>query len=170
MQTSFFTKIALTGLLVLLATIVRAQSKLDTAAVQTIVQDEVIAWNKGDAVAYSQQFAKEGTFTNIQGMFFIGQKVFSDRHDQIFKSIFNKTVLQQKMVSLKFIRPDVAVVETLSIVSGFTGPPPPGARLDAKGRLYTRLLQVMVKDAADWKIVSYHNVDVKPGMPIPESE
>ena len=127
-----------------------------------------MAWNKGDAVAYSRQFAKEGTFTNIQGMFFIGQKVFIDKHDQIFKGIFNKTVLESKLVSLKFIRPDVAVVETLAAVSGFAAGPPPGAHLDAKGRLYTRLLQVIVKDSADWKIVSYHNVDVKPGIPIPE--
>jgi len=168
MPTNPFTKTALTGLFVLFSIILRAQSKSDTVAVQTIIQDEVVAWNKGDAAGYSRQFAKEGTFTNIQGMFFVGQKAFIDRHDQIFKDVFNKTTLQAKIVSLKFVRPDVAIVETLSIVSGLVGSPPPGAHLDAKGQLYTRLLQVIVKDAGDWKIVTYHNVDVKPGIPIPE--
>ncbi len=41
---------------------------------------------------------------------------------------------------------------------------------DAKGRLRTRLLQVMVKEAGDWKIPVYHNVDVKPGVTAPEPQ
>lgn len=44
----------------------------------------------------------------------------------------------------------------------------PRIQLDAKGQLNTRLLQVVTKEAGAWKIVSYHNVDVKPGTPIPE--
>ena len=148
-----------------------AQSTSDTTAVKAILDNEVIAWNRGDAVAYSQDFAEEGTFTNIQGLFFTGHKVFMNRHDQIFKGVFNKTVLQMKVVSLRFVRPDVIVVETLSQVSGFSpAGPPQGAHLDAKGRLFTRLSQVIVKGATAWKIASYHNVDVNPGILIPEAE
>jgi hypothetical protein len=40
--------------------------------------------------------------------------------------------------------------------------------LDDKGRLRTRLLQVLAKEDGVWKIVAYHNVDVKPGVPTPE--
>lgn len=168
MPPTAFTKLTLALLLVLFTTTLRAQSKSDTVAIQTIIQDEVMAWNKGDAIAYSRQFAEKGTFTNIQGLFFVGHTVFMERHDQIFKGVFNKTVSQQKIVALQFVRPDVAIVETLAHVSGFAGDPPPGARLDAKGRLNTRLLQVLVKESTGWKIVSYHNVDVKPGVPIPD--
>ena len=155
-------------LLIVSARGLHAQSKSDTVAIQALIENEVMAWNKGDAVAYSRQFAQKGTFTNIQGMFFMGHEVFMQRHEQIFNTVFSKTVLQLKMVALQFVRPDVAVVETLSMVSGFAGDPPLGARLDAKGRLVTRLLQVVVKESADWKIVAYHNVDVKPGVLIPE--
>jgi ketosteroid isomerase-like protein len=45
---------------------------------------------------------------------------------------------------------------------------PPGTQVDANGRLRTRLLQVLKKDGGEWKIVVYHNVDVKPGVPVPE--
>jgi hypothetical protein len=48
--------------------------------------------------------------------------------------------------------------------------PPPGTPADAKGRLRTRLLQVMVKDAGEWKIAVYHNVDIKPGVTAQEPE
>jgi hypothetical protein len=78
-------------------------------------------------------------------------------------------VLQDEVVSLRFVRPDVAVVDALSWVSGFSvAGPPPVLKLDAKGRLRTRLLQVLVKEGDDWKIVVYHNVDIKPGIESPE--
>jgi hypothetical protein len=41
---------------------------------------------------------------------------------------------------------------------------------DVKGRLRTRLLQVMVKQGGDWKITVHHNVDVKSGVTAPEPQ
>jgi uncharacterized protein (TIGR02246 family) len=148
-----------------------AQGKPDEAAIRNILQEEVAAWNKGDAQAYSQHFAADGTFTNILGMFFTGHQAFLDRHEEIFKGMFRGTVLRQDVVSLRFVRPQTAVVETLTWVSGFSpSGPPPGAQTDANGRLRTRLLQVMVKDADGWKIVVYHNVDLKPNVTAPEPQ
>ena len=127
------------------------------------------AWNKGDAEAYSQSFATDGTFTNILGMFYTGHEGFRDRHDQIFKGVYRGTTQQEDVVSIKFWRPDVAVVGTLPTISGvqkFL----PGTAPDAKGRLRTRLLQVVVKDKGEWKVVAYHNVDVKPGVAVPDPQ
>jgi hypothetical protein len=59
---------------------------------------EVTAWNKGDAQAYSQHFAADGTFTNVRGMFFTGHQAFLDRHEEIFKGMFRGTVLRQDVV------------------------------------------------------------------------
>jgi len=39
-----------------------------------------------------------------------------------------------------------------------------------KGRLRTRLLQVIVQRNGEWKIVAYHNVDVKSDVPLPEPQ
>ena len=157
-----FIKIAFIFALTFLQTVLFAQSKLDTLAIQNMLQEEKNAWNNGDADTYSKHFAENGTFTNILGIFFTGRKAFHDRHEQIFKGIFNKTVLEQDITSLRFVRPDVAIVETLTWISEFSKlGPPKGTYLDDKGRLYTRLLQVMVKEEADWKIVTYHNIDVK---------
>jgi uncharacterized protein (TIGR02246 family) len=154
-----------------IAAISAAQGKPDEAAIRSILREEVTAWNKGDAQTYSQHFAQDGTFTNILGMFFTGHQAFLDRHEEIFKGMFRGTVLTQDVVSLKFVRPDTAVVETLTWISGFsTSGPPPGTHTDAKGRLRTRLLQLMVKDSDGWKIAVYHNVDVKPTVTAPEPQ
>jgi uncharacterized protein (TIGR02246 family) len=146
-----------------------AQPAADETAIRNIIQEEVDTWNKGDGEGYSRRFAADGTFTNIRGMFFTGHQAFLDRHIEIFEGMFRGTKLHQEVVSIKFVRPDVAIVETLTWVSGFPkGGSPPNIHLDAKGRITTRLLQVMVKDGGEWKIATYHNVDVKPGTAVPE--
>src|SRR6266849_4255689 len=126
------TKTALILIMPFFATISAAQVKPDEAAIRNILHEEVAAWNKGDAQAYSQHFATDGTFTNILGMFFTGHQAFLDRHEEIFKGMFRGTVLRQDVVSVKFVRADVAVVETLTWVSGFSkSGPPPGTHTDA---------------------------------------
>jgi uncharacterized protein (TIGR02246 family) len=144
-----------------------AQASADTAAVRNIIQSEIDTWNKGDAVGYSRDFAATGTFTNIRGQFFTGYPGYLKQHEVIFAGIFKNSTLKMDIVSLKFVRPDVAIVETVSAVSG-VAQGPAGVTMDEKGRLRTRLLQVMTKEGGVWKIVTYHNVDVKPGIPVPE--
>jgi uncharacterized protein (TIGR02246 family) len=154
----------------LFAAILPASVPSDTA-IRDIIKSEDAAWNKGDSDAYSAHFAADGTFTNILGMFFTGHQAFRDRHEDIFKGVFRGTTVQQDIVSIKFVRENVAVAETLTSVSGFSkSGPSPGTHLDAKGRLRTRLLQVFVRDGHEWKIVTYHNVDVKPGTSVPEPQ
>jgi uncharacterized protein (TIGR02246 family) len=154
----------------LFAAILSASAPSDTA-IRDIIKEEDAAWNRGDTDAYSAHFAADGTFTNILGMFFTGHQAFRDRHEDIFKGIFRGTTLRQDIVSIKFVRENVAIVETLTWVSGFSkSGPPPGTHLDTKGRLCTRLLQVFVRDGDEWKIATYHNVDVKPGTSVPEPQ
>lgn len=139
----------------------------DERAIREIVQNETDAWNRGDAVGYSRDFARDGMFTNILGQSFAGYDAFVRQHDVIFRGLFRNTRLHQDIVVMRFPEPNLALVETLSSVTGLPQMPP-GAAPDAKGRLRTRLLQVLVKRGGTWKIEAYHNVDVKRGIPVPE--
>src|SRR5882724_11754774 len=95
-----------------------AQSKPDEGAIRKILDDEITTWNQGDADGYSKHFAADGTFTNVNGMFFTGRQAFLDRHESVFKGPFCGTILQLQVESLRFLTPDIAVCETLSWVSG----------------------------------------------------
>jgi uncharacterized protein (TIGR02246 family) len=145
------------------------QSSPDEIAIRNIIQEEITAWNAGDAAAYARHFASDGTFTNVRGQFFTGRQAFIDRHDFVFKGQFHGSTLKQDIVSLKFVRPDVAIVEVLTSVAGIQKLSP-GTNTDDKGRLRTRLLQVIAKDGGEWKIVAYHNTDVKSDVPAPEPQ
>lgn len=151
------------------STAATAQATPDEVALRAIVQDEVAAWNSGDAVAYSRHFAPDGIFVNIRGEYRTGVDAFTKQHEFLFKGPFHGSVLHHDVVSIRFIRPDVAVVEVLTSVSGILKLSP-GTNADSKGRLRTRLLQVLVKDGGEWKITNYHNTDVKADVAAPEPQ
>jgi uncharacterized protein (TIGR02246 family) len=150
-----------------LASHLQAQSRSDTVAVRDIVRNEIETWNKGDAVGYSRDFSAAGTFTNIRGQFFTGYPGYLKQHEVIFQGIFKNSTVKMDIASLVFITPDVAILETVSTVSG-AAQSPPGVTRDEQGRIRTRLMQVVAKQNGVWKIMTYHNVDVKPGIPFPE--
>lgn len=160
-------RFAIALLMALLAAPLAAQSSADEAALRRIVEEENETWNRGDAVGYSRHFASDGVFTNIRGERFVGYEAFLRQHDAIFNGIFRGSTLRQDIVSVHFLNPDVATIETLTAVGDFVQLPP-GATPDSEGRLRTRLLQVLHRQEGEWKIVFYHNVDVKPGVPLPE--
>jgi hypothetical protein len=60
-------KTALSLTMLLFATMAGAQGKPDEAAIRSILQEEVTAWNKGDAQAYSQHFTTDGLPLNFSG-------------------------------------------------------------------------------------------------------
>jgi uncharacterized protein (TIGR02246 family) len=145
-----------------------AQSKPDEDAIHRILDEEITTWNHGDADGYSRYFATDGTATNIRGQFFTGRQAYRNIHEFIFKGPFLGTKLQLQVVSLRLLTPDVAICETLTWISDFKNGPPSYRPLDSKGRLRTRLLQVMAKRSGEWQIVVYHNVDIKPDVDSPE--
>ncbi len=146
-----------------LATMLSSQTRADESEITRILGEEASSWNAGDAHGYSRHFSAGGTFTNILGMFFTGRQAFQDKHEEIFRGIYKGTTLEQKIASIRYIRPDVAIVETLASVSGFSKAGlPAGIRIDESGCLRVRLLQVFVKNSDGWEIATYHNVDLKP--------
>lgn len=132
----------------------------DEAAIRRIVDEEIAAWNAGDATAYSARFAPDGGFTNIFGMMLYGHEAFEARHRQIFSTFFKGTRRKMTVRRVRFVTPDVALVDVDTEVAGIRAMPP-GVSLPADGILRTRLLQVFVKRRGAWWIEAYHNVDLK---------
>ena len=140
-------------------------TEADRAAIEKIVVAEDAAWNNGDAVAYSRAISKDCVFTNIFGAVFAGHAGFEAQHARIFSTIYRGTRLRQTIDHMRFIRPDVAIVDTSAEVTGIQALAP-GLQAH-NGALLTKLLQLFVKDDGAWKIVSYHNVDVKAAQKAP---
>ena len=133
----------------------------DEAQIRAIIAEQVTAWNAGDAKAFSASFAEDGSFTNIRGTVFYGHRAFEDRHVEIFRGFFKGSKLAMSPTRIRFVRPDVAIVDVATELSELRGRTPPGVTASADGRIRTRLQEVFVKDGGRWRVASYHNVDVK---------
>jgi hypothetical protein len=70
----------------------------DALAIRNIINEEVVAWNSGDAAAYSRHFAAKGTFTNIYGMVFEGHEQFEKRHAETFATFFKGSVRRYRKI------------------------------------------------------------------------
>lgn len=133
----------------------------DEAPIRAIIAQQVTAWNAGDAKAFSASFADDGSFTNIRGTVFYGHRAFEDRHAEIFRGFFKGSKLAMSPTRIRFVRPDVAIVDVATELSQLRGRTPPGVKARPDGTIVTRLQEVFVKDGGRWRIASYHNVDVK---------
>ena len=132
----------------------------DEGRIRQIIAEEESAWNRGDAKAYAWHFAEEGGFTNVLGNVYYGRRAFEDRHASLFATAFKGTSLRMTVHKMLFIRPDIAIVDIDTEMTGFKTLPP-GIHATADGVVRTRLQQVMSKENGDWWIASYHNIDVK---------
>jgi uncharacterized protein (TIGR02246 family) len=122
------------------------------------------AWARGDAGAYADRFANDGTFTNFLGMFFQGRDAFRERHDAVFKTVFKGSTLTLRIEALRFIRFDVAIADVDAELRGLKAVPG-GLTAMADGSVRTKLLMVLVRERGEWWISAYHNVAVAPPPP-----
>lgn len=134
----------------------------DRASLESLIQEEDLAWTNGDAAAFAARVHPEVVFTNIVGMFSVGKGPFEAQHARIFSTMYKGSTLEQTIVHVFFVRPDIAIVDTLTKVSGFQSLPPGSEAVD--GVLRTRLEQVCVRNGGEWWVASFHNVPINPAI------
>ncbi|MCE9669297.1 SgcJ/EcaC family oxidoreductase [Myxococcus stipitatus] len=133
----------------------------DEATIREQVDAQTAAWNRQDAVAWSQDFTRDADFINIVGMLLEGHEQIESRHAAVFASIFKGSQSKVTVRRLSFTTDDVAVVDTVHEVTGFNGLPP-GVQPTEPGLLRTQMRYVMKRVDGKWRIVAGQNTDVKP--------
>jgi uncharacterized protein (TIGR02246 family) len=138
----------------------------DEAKILAIVQDQADAWNRGDADAFAARYADDGSFTNVIGQQLYGKKAFIAQHAQIFATIYKGSHNMFAVGKIKFLRPDVAVVDIDGVLTG-ANRLPPGMKTFEDGALHVKLQEVMTRENGTWWIAAFHNVGVYPLPPGP---
>ena len=130
----------------------QADTASDTSAIERIVHGNP-----------SDHFAEDGSFTNIFGTVRYGREAFKQRHIEIAQTIFKGTSVKSSIAKLRFVRPDVAIVDVSGEMTAFAKVPA-GLPVGSDGILRFKLLLVLVKDQGEWWITEYHNVAVTPEL------
>jgi uncharacterized protein (TIGR02246 family) len=127
----------------------------DIAAIDAILDDNVVALNKHDPVGASKQYTTDCEFTNVAGIHVKGraeiEKFLRAGFATRLKDVTWKSVDRQ----ISFIRPDVAIVHSTAEITGFTEPngtvEPPHNELS---------IRVFVRDKGVWNVAAFHNTTV----------
>ena len=68
------------------------------------------AWNNGDSVAWTAEFADDADFIHVLGGFFHGRPDIERGHRTIFDTIYKGSHNHFEVEKVRLLRPDVAVV------------------------------------------------------------
>jgi uncharacterized protein (TIGR02246 family) len=109
----------------------------------------------------SDHVTEDVSFTNIFGTVRFGREEFIERHKEIAQTFFKGTTGKSSITKLRFVRPDVAVVDVAGELSGFQKVYP-GLPVGKDGILRNKLLLVLVKENGAWWITEFHNVAETP--------
>lgn len=131
------------------------------APIRALIAAQAAAWDAGDAELYAKDVAPDASFTNLFGMVMYGASAFTERHRQILATFYKGTTKHHTIRRIRFVTPDVAIVDIDNEVRGVTRMPA-GIPVPADGIVRTQLMEVLVRRGERWWIEAYHNVDTKP--------
>ena len=134
------------------AQILQSSSK-DEDAIRQVVQQIQDGWNAHDGKAFAAPFAADADYVVVNGMKIKGREAIEKGHTAIFTTIYKDSHNIGTVKSIRFLRPDVAVVHVewnLEFrVGGET----------RKGHAVNTM--VMTKDGGKWSIAAFQNTPIQ---------
>jgi uncharacterized protein (TIGR02246 family) len=135
---------------------VGADQAADKAAINAVLTDRFLAgWNAHDAHVFASAFAPDADFTNVRGVSASGRENIEQFHAQAFQKMFMQSHQTAEVKKIRFLKPDVAVVDVRWEMTGALTP-------DGISRpIRTGLLDlVFTSTSGSWLITVMHNVDL----------
>jgi uncharacterized protein (TIGR02246 family) len=124
----------------------------DEQVMQGILQQLETSWNRYDSINFAAAFAEDANFIHIFGGQLDGRPAIEAAHRHIFETIYRDSRASFVLRSIRFLRPDVAVVFARAQVKFKEG--------NEARELETRPTLIVVKDRDKWQIVTFQNTKI----------
>ena len=124
-------------------------------AVRRLYDHMIEGWNTGSGAAFAMAFAEDGDLIGFDGSHFKGREQIASFHQRLLDTRLKGSRLVGRVMSLRFISTDVAVVHAIgsTIMRGERHPSP------SRDSIQT---MVAVKRGAAWRLAAFHNTRVRP--------
>ncbi len=136
------------------------------AVVTDLLTSQALAWQAGDAAAFTERATPDIVFTNVVGMFSLTKDEFVAQHERIFGSLYRDTSIRQIVERVTPLGSDTVLVNTYVKIDGAIQSPP--GVVPIQGVIHLRVAQLLVRRDSEWRIAAYTNIAVRPGMVLPE--
>ena len=136
----------------------------DEQAIRKVIIEMTEGFNRHDARASTRMYTPDADLITVRGERFRGTTEFEKGLASIFATRAREATHRTLNVSVRFVRPDVALAHVTNELSGLIAPdgqrPPPHQELS---------LRVFVKEGGEWRVAAFHNTLVQPfGAPAPK--
>ena len=132
----------------------------DEEAIKKVIVGTTEAFNKHDAKAFTRFYTPDAELVTVRGERMKGAAEIEKGLAAIFETRAKAVTLKTLDVTVRFIRPDVAVAHVTNELSGLVSTE--GERLPAHRELSIR---VLVKKQGRWHVTAFHNTIVRPVEP-----
>jgi uncharacterized protein (TIGR02246 family) len=107
-------------------------------------------WNWGDGNAFAAPFADDADFVAFDGSYFKGRQEIATFHQMLFDQFLKGSLLVGKVRSVRFLTPDVAV---MNAVGGTVMP----GQSDLEPERNSIQTVVATKRAGEWHLATFQN-------------
>ncbi len=132
----------------------------DEEAIKKVIVGTTEAFNKHDAKAFTRFYTPDAELVTVRGERMKGAAEIEKGIAAIFATRAKAVTLKTLDVTVRFIRPDVAVAHVTNELSGLVSTE--GEQLPAHRELSIR---VLVKEHGGWLVTAFHNTVVRPVEP-----
>jgi uncharacterized protein (TIGR02246 family) len=124
----------------------------DEQAIGKIVGQLEAAWNTSDSTGFAAPFMDDATFIHIYGGQLDGRVAIEASHRQIFDTIYKGSYGKFTLESIRFVRPDVAILLVHGYLKFYEG--------GEMRETHARPTMVAAKENGKWQIVAFQNTKV----------
>ncbi len=120
-----------------------------------MITDLVGEWNRHDVKAFSMLFADDADFIDVVGPIAQGRAEIEKLHAPLFRTIFKESHAEPTGLRFRFLKSDVAAVDSTWGVTGYVDPS------DNKHTLKKAVMIVsfiMIKNKGRWSIAVMHKL------------
>jgi len=135
-------------------------NRVDEEAIRKVIVGTTEAFNKHDAKAFTRFYTPDAELVTVRGERMKGAAEIEKGLAAIFATRAKAVTLRTLAVTVRFIRPDVAVAHVTNELSGLVSAE--GEQLPAHRELSIR---VLAKERGRWLVTAFHNTIVRPVEP-----
>jgi uncharacterized protein (TIGR02246 family) len=130
--------------------------------IAVLIAAEEAAWNQGSAEAFCDRALPDMHSPTSSACSRSAKRLSSPNMSASSRRSTRAAPNRIRIEHITLVKPDVAIVDTLTVVTGVQKAPPGVQLIDSA--LHTRLEQVLVRRADGWWIEAFHNVAVNPAV------
>jgi uncharacterized protein (TIGR02246 family) len=89
----------------------------DEDAIRELLDRQVMGWDAGDPEAYASVFTADADYVTFPGSHYKGREALAASYAPLFKKLLKGSRLDTEITQLRFLTPDVALIQANAAVS-----------------------------------------------------